>query len=75
MTAADLKYFFDASPFRHHFSVSLSTIPELSAESCMEIVSSEEEKVVSGLYWLNFRELGIIKVIALPVCREIAVIA
>ena len=50
MTAADLKYFFDAFPFRHHFSVSLGTIPELSAESCMEIVSSEDEKVVSGLY-------------------------
>lgn len=74
MTAADLKYFFEAFPFRHHFSVSLGTIPELSAESCMEIVSSEEDKVVSGLYWLNFRELGIIQVNSLSVCREITAI-
>lgn len=50
-------------PFCYHFTVPLGTIPELSAESCMEIIFSEE-KAVSGMYWLNVRELGIAQVIA-----------
>ena len=47
--------------FSHH-TVPLGSIPELPAESCMEITSSEEEKTVSGIYWLNIKELGIIQV-------------
>ena len=35
----------------------LGSIPEIPAESCMEIDASEEGEVVSGKYWLNIKEV------------------
>ena len=40
----------------------LGSTPDLAAESCKAIASSVEEIFVSGEYWLNITDYGIVQV-------------
>ena len=48
-----ISQFFFTFSFSYFLTI-LGAIPELSADSCKEIKTSEGGQAVSGIYWLNF---------------------